>query len=186
MPRFEREYGDFQYGQDFSSLHVTGLAKESRTIRGVIVAQIAEFAPDPSRVLLAGEYNRDKSYYVDLFARPNVELTTAGIGGDMDFEWDYEFDPPGMNGEFDLAISQAMLEHLLNPYKHLSDLAGLLDKNGVLIAHTHVPGFPYHRFPVDCVRFFPDWFEESAKRLDLVVLGKHVGDLRICYAFQKR
>ena len=88
-------------------------------------------------------------------------------------------------GKFDLILSQAMLEHLLNPYKHVFDLSQMLNPGGKLVLHTHIPGFNYHRFPIDCVRFYPDWFEAIAERLNLSVYDRYIGDMRICYTLEK-
>jgi hypothetical protein len=51
--------------------------------------------------------------------------------------------------------------------------------------YTVTPGFPYHRHPVDCMRFFPDWFEEVGKRLDLTVQDRFIGDDHIVYRYLK-
>lgn len=73
---------------------------------------------------------------------------------------------------------------MLDPYRHLKDLAGLLAPGGSLIVYTVSPGFPYHRHPVDCMRFFPDWFEEAAKRLNLRVEESYIGEDHIVYRFR--
>jgi hypothetical protein len=54
-----------------------------------------------------------------------------------------------------------------------------------MIIHTVTPGFAYHRHPVDCFRFYPDWFEEVADRLGAEITGRFVGELRILYQFTK-
>ena len=46
-------------------------------------------------------------------------------------------------------------------------------------------GFNYHRYPVDCVRFYPDWFEEVAKRVGLQVQDKHIRNSGITYKYKK-
>ena len=183
-PKMKREYGDFGIGEDYGDAHITGLSKESGAIRGVIVAAVRNTARDVKSVLLPGEYNRDKKFYSKLFGIEQSNIITAGVGGDMDYEWNYEKSAPDM-GSFDYIISQAMLEHLISPYKHVEDLCGMLNKGGYLILHTHPPGFPYHRYPIDCVRFFPDWFETVAQRLGLEVVDRHMGELRICYTYKK-
>ena len=51
------------------------------------------------------------------------------------------------------------------------------------------PGGPYHRHPIDACRFYPDWFEEIAKRLNLNIIKKRINDNKlnnIFYMFQKR
>lgn len=183
-PRIEREYGDFRLDEDLSHKHIRGLSKESGSIRGIIADNVEKTRQGCRRVLLPGEYNADKKFYEDLFVLPDEDIVTAGLGEDMDFEWNLERDPPEM-GTFDYIVSQAMLEHLLNPYKHVVDLVELLKPGGFLILHTVVPGFRYHRFPIDCVRFFPDWFEEIGSRLGLRVVDRYIGELRICYTYVK-
>lgn len=183
-PRIEKQYGDFRLDQDYGELHIYGLSKESGVIRGVIVQIVNKLKPKINRALLPGEYNRDKPHYSKLLGIDQDKIVTAGIGGDMDYEWNYEEAPPEI-GKFDIIISQAMLEHLLNPYKHVADLGSLLNPGGALILHTHIPGFRYHRYPIDCMRFYPDWFEEVAKRLNLSVYDRYIGDLRICYTLKK-
>ena len=184
-PQIKQQYGNFRLDKDYSDKHIKGLSKESGTIRGVIVNIVKNEEQKLNRVLLPGEYNTDKNQYSKLFGINVEKIVTAGIGDDMDFEWNYEEDPPEM-GKFDLIISQAMLEHLLNPYKHVVDLSEMLNPGGKLILHTHIPGFIYHRYPIDCVRFFPDWFETIAERLNLSVYDRYIGDLRICYTLTSR
>ena len=183
-PQIKKQYGNFSLDQDYSDKHIKGLSKESGTIRGVIVNIVKNEEQKLNRVLLPGEYNTDKNQYSKLFGIDVENIVTAGIGDDMDFQWNYEEEPPEM-GKFDLIISQAMLEHLLNPYKHVVDLSKMLNPGRKLILHTHIPGFPYHRYPIDCVRFFPDWFETVAERLNLLVYDRYIGDLRICYTLHK-
>ena len=183
-PRIRKQYGDFRLDQDYSAQHIRGLSKESGSIRGVIVDIVNNLKQKIDRVLLPGEYNTDKIHYSKLFSIDESKIITAGIGDDMDHEWNYEQKPPEM-GKFDIILSQAMLEHLLNPYKHVADLSGMLNPGGTLVLHTHIPGFKYHRHPIDCQRFYPDWFEEVAERLDLSVYDRYIGDLRICYTLKK-
>ena len=183
-PKMKKLYGDFRLNRNYNSQHIEGLSKESGTIRGVIVNIVKNVEEDINRVLLPGEYNIDKKYYSQLFDLNDDKIVTTGIGDDTDYQWDFEKDPPQM-GKFDFIVSQAMLEHLLNPYKHVVDLSQMLNPGGKLVLHTHVPGFNYHRFPIDCVRFYPDWFEAIAERLDLSVYDRYIGDLRICYTLQK-
>lgn len=183
-PKIRQCYGDFRLDRNYNDQQIKGLSKESGTIRGVIVNIVKNVDEKINRVLLPGEYNTDKNYYSELFDINIDNIFTTGIGNDTDYEWNFEEEPPEM-GKFDFIVSQAMLEHLLNPYKHVVDLSQMLNPGGKLVLHTHVPGFHYHRFPIDCVRFYPDWFETIAERLDLSVYDRYIGDLRICYTLQK-
>ncbi|WP_017942193.1 MULTISPECIES: bifunctional 2-polyprenyl-6-hydroxyphenol methylase/3-demethylubiquinol 3-O-methyltransferase UbiG [unclassified Thioalkalivibrio] len=184
IPEATRAHGAFRHDKSCSNLHMRGLTKESGTIRGTIVHAVQGIKTPIRRTLLPGEYNQDKAHYAHLTDTQEGDIITAGIHPDMDYHWNYNDVPPAM-GTFDLIISQAMLEHLIDPYKHVTDLSAQLNPGGHLILHTHPPGFPYHRHPVDCIRFYPDWFEETANALGLNVAQRYIGDLRICYMLRK-
>lgn len=134
--------------------------------------------------LLPGEHNGLKSVYANLLNIPENEIKTTGLSDNVDYHWNFENRPPNF-GHFSIIISQAMLEHLIDPYKHVRDLFDALEPGGHLILHTDIPGFQYHRYPIDCFRFFPDWFEEVAIRLGAIIADKYIGEQRILYRFCK-
>jgi len=104
----------------------------------------------------------------------------------MDFQWNYEKNPPPDIPQVDLIASQAIIEHLVDPFKHLADCYNLLKPGGHMVFSTVIPGFQYHRYPVDCLRFFPDWFEGVARKLDAEVVMRSLGSSTlIAYAFRK-
>lgn len=185
--KFERNYGEFIYSKKEKKLDFV-VNNESKIFYGEIIKTILDLKNNPKRVLLTGEDNRVKEKLrsrlkIKLF---NSEIVTTGLDKKVDYKWNFEKDPPQM-GKFSLIISQAMLEHLVNPYKHIKDLSLLLEKKGVLIVHTELPGFMYHRYPVDTLRFHPDWFEEIAKpfRCNLKIFRKYLRNFHIFYVYQK-
>ena len=148
---------------------------------GEIIKWARDINPSPRKTLLAGD-NRDTAQRL----RQKIQvqsIDTAGLSN-VDYTWDFEEDPPKM-GQYDLIVSQAILEHLLSPYKHMQDLTSLLAPGGFLIVHTVCPGCPYHRFPIDAFRFYPDWFEETARRLRLNIVKKRIKGTHIFYMYRK-
>jgi hypothetical protein len=179
-PKFTKIYGDFGLNINYQKSRITGLDSESGIIYGAIVEFIRSIKIPVNNLLLPGENNSIKNIYKESFSIPKV--SNAGILDGMDYFWDFEKDPPDI-GKFQLIVSQAILEHLVNPYKHLEDLSGLLDSGGYLIVHSEMPGFMYHRYPVDCQRFYPDWFEEMGKRLNLRIVKKNINAGHIFYMY---
>lgn len=176
---WEELYGEFDK-TNYKSYRIEGLPNESGACSGVIAKWAQDMPSLPHRVLLAGE-KRNVVKYLGFLGE---EIYTAGLSG-ADFEWNFENDPPYMD-KFDLIISQAVLEHLLNPYKHLSDLAGLTDINGHMIVHGAGIRMPYHRYPIDTCRFHPDWFEEAASKLKMRIVKRSLNRyLDLVYMFQK-
>lgn len=183
--RFAELYGDFHFGQSLDRHAIKDLAQESGKIYGGIVHFLCSLQKPPASVFLPGENNAVKPVYAGLLNLPEEKIITAGILEDMDVQWNFEQDPPSQAQRYDCIVSQSMLEHLIDPYKHVRDCASLLNPGGHMILHTMMPGFNYHRYPVDCMRFYPDWFEEVAKRLSLVVVDKYIHNARITYLYRK-
>ena len=166
----------------------TGLARASGHIRAEIIDQVDAARRTSSRVeriLLAGEPPAVVSAYCSWLMVDESQITTAGLDDGADVTWDFDQPAPSSLGAFDLVISQAIIEHLVDPFGHVTALFELLGSGGTLIVQTVIPGFPYHRYPVDCVRFFPDWFELVAARVGAEVVGRYCDDLRICYSFRR-
>lgn len=183
-PRFEEIYGDFHIGESYKSHAIGGVPNESGQVRGEIVHLLKQIRGSIKSLLLPGEKNIIKPIYSELLAILPAAITTAGLAEEMDLHWDFEESPPEL-GQFDCIVSQAMLEHLIDPYMHMRDMENHLAPSGFLIVHSVTPGFDYHRYPVDCVRFFPDWFEEVGKRLKLVVVQKFIDRGHITYMYRK-
>ena len=142
---------------------------ESKFYHGQIMRWVRHLAP--ATILLAGE-KRDVAPIISNEVGASL-VETAGLV-DADHIWDFNEDRPDslVMAQYDVVVSQAILEHILNPYGFLCNLALLANMGHVLI-HTHIPGFPHHvgdTFPVDCLRYFPDWFDAVAPLLDLQVV----------------
>lgn len=181
IQQWEEIHGPFDHGNyDQYTLH--DLPSESSYYHGEIIRWVQQLSSAPTRTLLAGEANLAAAEL-----RKKMELgkvTTAGVL-DVDMPWNFEEKPPEM-GHFDLIISQAILEHLIDPYRHMLSLASLLEAGGYLLVHTVTTGFVYHRYPIDAYRFFPDFFETFAQKTDLSVQRRRVHDSHIFYLFQRK
>ncbi len=177
--RWEDLYGKFDQN-NYDEFYVTDLPSESAVYHGEIIKWARDL--QPKAILFAGENNETAVRLKDIIQAEKVY--TAGLSG-TDFQWNFEKDAPVLDEKFDLLISQAILEHLLNPYKHVEDLSNLLQENGHLILHTVLPGFAYHRHPIDSLRFFPDWFEEVGQRMNMEVVKKRIVGTHIFYMYKK-
>ena len=74
---------------------------------------------------------------------------------------------------FGSILCQATFEHLMDPIGVTKKFSELLENGGFLYLHTHTPMYPYHNWPSDYLRYFPDWFrdiEQIIPNLKLVEL----------------
>jgi len=185
---FMRAYeGDpFLDADAFRNDAVSNVSSESQSISGIVAHAVRSVARPTDLFLLAGERRSARPAYSRISGIPVDRILTAGWHDDMDFQWNYEKNPPQEIPQVDLIASQAVIEHLVDPFKHLADCYNLLKPGGHMVFSTVIPGFQYHRYPVDCLRFFPDWFEGVARRLDAEVAMRSLGSSTlIAYAFRK-
>jgi SAM-dependent methyltransferase len=184
-------YGNFEkLSRADQKKYTLSYSNEHKNVSGVLVGEIVKMILDlnlnPDRILLDGDDKSVVDQFRKRFGFDKANIQTTGKQGNFDFEWDFEANcPENMPKNFDLIVSQAMFEHLVDPYKHFKDLLNLLEQGGHLVIHTHIPGYTYHRYPVDTIRFFPDWFELSAKRNGLAVKRKFLRNFHIIYLFEK-
>lgn len=183
---FITQYPDIIVDADWRKNSQTLEGNESGAIIGTFVRAISNLPlDDNSRILLAGENICAKNIYQKILNLDINQIAIAGLDETSDFDWNFEQAPPKTLGKFDLIVSYAILEHLLDPYRHACDLFGLLKPKAILAVYTVMPNFHYHRHPVDCMRFFPDWFYETAKRNNATVKKMYISDDHIVTIFVK-
>ncbi len=167
---------------------ILGLDKASRHVRAEIVDMVARARAGrrTEQILLAGEPPAVLDAYAAWLEVPRAAMTTTGLDEGVDVTWNFDEPSPPQLGTYDLVISQAIIEHLVDPFGHLCQLWGLTSAGGALLVHTVVPGFPYHRHPIDCLRFYPDWFEAVGQRLGATIEDRYCDDLRICVVLRRQ
>ena len=101
---------------------------------------------------------------IDLYPEINNDKTQPTIIGDI-----CSYTNP-LSKKYDLIISQATLEHVYNPFQAIYNLSNALNKDGILVTHTHPPGFEYHRYPCDYIRFMKDWWYDLPKYINNIIL----------------
>ena len=120
-------------------------------------------------VLLVSEDNTVKNEFKRVYPDWNIK-TTECFNDDTDIKADMCDLINPIKDKFDLIINQATIEHVYNPFQVMKNLFDSLNKNGILITHTHPPSYKYHQYPRDYFRFMKDWWHD---------LPKYVGDVEL-------
>lgn len=89
----------------------------------------------------------------------------TGIDFDIDLNIKQNF-----SAKYDIVLTQALLEHIVNPFMAIENFSDLLIDNGLLVLHTHNIKMQYHPYPIDCIRFYKDFFENITQYIDLELL----------------
>ena len=113
--------------------------------------------------LLVTENNEVKKVFKDTY--PNKIFFTVDLYDDFNNNTDYQLDICNEKHciklpEVDVVLCQATLEHIYAPFQAVKNMNNTLNNGGYLILHTHTPGYRYHQYPRDYMRFYPDWFED--------------------------
>ena len=182
--QFTETYGNFNFGRDLREYGLNNFTSEGGAILGDVVYFARSVDLGNGKVLFAGDRNDVKTVWSPYFS-PD-QMITCGIH-EMDHYWDFEEKIPQSLSllSFRLIISQAMIEHLVDPFNHFADLVSLLTPGGILIIHSVLPGFFYHRVPIDCQRFYPDWFETCASRFGMNIIDRQISVFHITYKMEK-
>jgi len=120
------------------------------------------------------EWRRTHEKLKEIF--PEIEgLLSVDMHGGSDIAWDitYPFeefyqDHRGVPCHF--IVCQSVLEHVVDPYGAVKNLAWCLAEGGILYIHTHGPEAEEHRYPIDCYRFMKDTFTIYSYRFKLEIL----------------
>lgn len=78
--------------------------------------------------------------------------------------------------EYDIIINHSVIEHVYDPFGAMKNMVNALKKGGYLITGTHPPGFQYHQFPRDYIRFVIDWWYD---------LPQFIGGIELVEFFQE-
>lgn len=134
----------------------------------------SKLSKDKIKILDVGSYEVNGSYKhlfpadkfeytgLDMVAGPNVDITPKNT-----YEWnEIETDT------YDIVISGQVFEHAEFFWITMAEMTRVLKKDGLMC--IIVPnGFPEHRHPVDCYRFFSDGMIALARYVSLEPLHAH-------------
>ena len=126
------------------------------------------------RVLDVGSYDVNGSYK-HLFNEQKYDYTGLDMesGPNVDFVLRNPYDWDTIDTDsFDVVISGQAFEHIEFFWKTMEEMTRVLKKDGLLclIAPN---GFPEHRYPVDCYRFFTDGMLALARYVCIETLHAH-------------
>ena len=95
---------------------------------------------------------------------------------DSEFNYDLcsaQLDFGSLEEQFDVVLSQSLLEHVVDPVQVIRNMAKLLKNEGVLIVQTHNRLMFEHYFPIDTLRYNDDFFQSLKPYANLTCLSVH-------------
>jgi len=83
-----------------------------------------------------------------------------------------EYNYPIKSEAYDIIISGQVIEHVKRIWDWMKELKRLVKKDGIIIIINPV-SWPYHEYPVDCWRIFPDGMKALCEYCELEVVLSH-------------
>jgi hypothetical protein len=111
-----------------------------------------------------------------------VDYSDKKKGSDYDVDLNIK---QNFESNYDIILSQALLEHISNPFMAIENFTDLLHNNGLIVLHTHNYKMPYHAYPIDCVRFYKDWFYDLQNYLPIEVIQFLEADVHLFCVYKK-
>jgi hypothetical protein len=178
---WRKYYGDFD-DTDCTAHNAAIQGSETGYLPGEFMVWLKDVTDASSSVLFAGD-SRPSAAQMAKALGVGQPVTTGLL--DVDHPWDFNDPIPENVPQVDAVVSLSMLEHILAPFHHVKDLVSRLKPGGHLMIFTCAPGFDYHRYPIDTVRFHIDWFEEVAAKLNLTVVRKRLVGYGVFVLFKR-
>jgi hypothetical protein len=88
--------------------------------------------------------------------------------------------------QFDVVFTQALLEHVVDPVQVIRNIGELVAQQGLIVVQTCNSFITLHRYPIDCLRFYPDFFENLPTYLPVTCLEVKEVNGSIYAIFRKR
>lgn len=137
----------------------------SRGFHGVLFEYIRKYYQENDSMLMLAE-NKNVNYLFEKeFKGIRIKNNCySGFRGEVftDLNLKQNWTP-----KYNFVFSQALLEHICRPCVALENMVDACISGGTIIIHTQDIRMPYHAVPVDCLRFFKDWFIEMQKYLPI-------------------
>lgn len=134
----------------------------SKGFHPVLFGMMKKWAPRKQAVLIAE--NPEVIPAVNTHLGGDWDLECLGYGGDRGETYDLDLnilhDFPGQHA---VVLSQSLLEHVSRPSIAIENMVRMVEPGGIVVIHTVNPPCGYHAYPIDCVRFFPDFWYDLAK-----------------------
>ena len=138
----------------------------------VLFGMMAKWAPRKEALLIAENLNVIPSVKGAL--GQDWKIDCLGYGGEKGEAYEVDLNVrQEFEAKYPVVLSQAMLEHVCRPSVVIENMVSMLEVGGVLVVHTVGPGFPYHAFPIDCVRFMCDFWTDLARYVPYELLWFH-------------
>jgi SAM-dependent methyltransferase len=88
----------------------------------------------------------------------------------------HEYKYPVEDNKYDIVVSGQVMEHVKKIWTWLEELKRITKPNGIIIIINPV-SWPYHEFPVDCWRIFPEGMKALAETTGLNVIFSEFASL---------
>lgn len=174
----------FNFKEFYGMEHFIQAPNLSGGFHGVSFAQIKKYFKPDNHILLIAEQPKVFPTFKAHF--PSATVFNIGFEGQHGEEYvlDLNKDHCFVN-DFDIVFSQALLEHICNPFQAIKNMSKLCKNGGHIVIHTVNSQMPLHRYPIDCLRFFEDWFKDICNYLPIELVeydewGAH------CFAVYKK
>jgi SAM-dependent methyltransferase len=86
----------------------------------------------------------------------SIRWETVGIDNEFPFTYvGSEYSYPVESGAFDIVVAANVMEHVRKPWVWIKELARVCKPGGHVVTINPV-SWPYHEFPIDCWRAYPE------------------------------
>jgi len=163
--------GKVKGGKDWSKFthHYIPAPNASQGFHGILLAMMEHYGVG-KKVLLLSEPEAVIPVFQKQFPDTTFRVTDYSGRACEDFDFDLNIFTRSCQ-KYDIVLSQATLEHVCRPSVAIENMAERCEVGGHVVLHTVGPTCPLHCLPIDCVRFFKDFYYNLTKYLPIEVVA---------------
>jgi len=97
-----------------------------------------------------------------------IDIDIFGTSGEKGEYYEYDLNKlMSVKKKYSMVFCQAVLEHVCRPSIFVENLVNFTKDRGFITCMSVGPKFGYHAFPIDCVRFFRDFYVDLQRYLPI-------------------
>jgi len=109
-----------------------------------------------------------KKHQLELPAIDSIEVVLKSKWSPQEFHYDLCRYPIMENPpKYQVVLHQSLLEHVVDPVSVIRNLNEFLVPGGIQVIQTVNIYCSLHRYPIDCLRYFPDFFSNLNRYIDV-------------------
>jgi len=140
-----------------------------------ILFEFIKYYGPGKNILLVLEPLICKKVFKEYFGYMDIDIDNISYEGERGEEYKFDLNvivkhEKKISKQYDIVFCQAVLEHICRPSILIENLVDFTNDGKYIILMSVNPRKKYHGYPLDCVRFFADFYKDLTNYLSIELM----------------